>query len=86
VIVPVADPQPPPDYYGYEENPYQASAGRRRPSTAVLAVIIAAIAIVCLCCGLVLGLFIPQVWYWLGPTTPTVTPTPAGMLFFALYG
>ncbi len=84
--------------YPYDPNPYgYAPAPQARiPSQVVIWGVVAAVAIICLCCGLVLG---AAGMYWLGPVptavpaavptvpvTPTPGSTPGSMIQFVMYG
>ncbi len=78
-----ATSQPPPPgstSYDYDStaDDYTVPA-TRTPSIAMIALIVAAVAIICLCCGIVLG---GLVTYWLFPVreVPAATPTPATLL------
>ncbi len=77
--------------YPYDPNPYGYAPAQRPglPPTAVIWGIVALVAIICFCCGLLFG---GMGMYWLGPTpvpgvaptvpvvvpTVPVTPTPGG--------
>ncbi|MGB8648068.1 MAG: zinc ribbon domain-containing protein [Anaerolineae bacterium] len=78
--------------YAYESNPYGYSPAPqpRRPSNLIIWGVVVAVALICLCCGLgfglIAGLYVEPLRYWIGPGTgPTPVPTPTGLLQFLMY-
>jgi hypothetical protein len=74
--------------YGYDPGGYEyAPPAPQRPAMAVIWLIVAGVAIICLCCGLVIGGVISYAFFptqSVPPTTPT--PTPEGLnLFIQLF-
>lgn len=67
--------------YGYDTANYDyAPSGLQRPTTAMIWLIVAGVAVVCLCCGLVIGGVFSYLFF---PTqsapVPTEVPTPEGL-------
>jgi zinc ribbon protein len=80
---PSATPTPadPGGVYGYDPGAYDYTpAARQRPAAAMIWLIVAGVAVVCLCCGLVIGGVASYVFF---PTQsappPTPAPTPEGL-------
>jgi hypothetical protein len=67
--------------YGYDSGAYDyAPRGLQRPTAAMMWLIVAGVAVVCLCCGLIVGgvfsyLFFPAQTV----PVPTAAPTPSGL-------
>ncbi len=65
-------------FLGFDQGGFDVAAVRR-PSTLIIALIVAGVAIVCLCCGMVFG---AAAMYWLGPvpsSEPVFQPTPESL-------
>jgi hypothetical protein len=75
---PTAPPGPAANPFGYSSAYDYTQPASRRPTTIVIALVLAGIAILCLCCGIILG---AAGLYLFGPTNsaPTPTPTPVGL-------
>ncbi len=67
---------PVPNQFDASAYDYSASKGQRRARPIVIWLVVALIAAVCLCCGILLG---ATALYWLEPL-PTPVPQPGGML------
>ncbi len=75
-----AGPGAPAPSFGYEPGGFDYSLPfGRRPSAWIVGLIVAILALICLCCGFVLG---AGAMYWLGPVPSsgaTPVPTPEGL-------
>ncbi len=84
---PGSTPPPPPGStdaaYDYEEQAYEyAPAEPRRVSIPLMWLLLAIVAIICLCCGLILGAL---GMYWLGPTPPSPATNPPPSTWMILF-